>query len=295
MTQAVTINYRPIINNETSHVRKFTTTIDQLLGIMILANSLSSPHRITIELQGGGIADITQVNTLRNFGNNTNSFEYTAKLLDNDVSFNGLELIQGAIQLCLILGVDPSSVITNIQRYGVSVKINFERYFGIISLPNFTEYPDGSAILIEDTAVILSESLVDSLSKSLKECFPENEPAIIIPSEVYMITIDKTRSNIIASCVATLNAPQSIGQYANIGAYYIFNVCANTNIRGQGLAKSVMISMLNDLIGKGYNTFVLEVLPTNKVAYNLYESFGFQRVSSTNDGTDTYDLLYLKI
>lgn len=294
MTEAITIEYKPLLNTNITHRRNFTVTIDELLGIMIMAYSLSYADRITIKLQNNNFADITQAVTLPNFTNNPLIFQNTAKFMNSNVSFNGLELIQGAIQLCLILGVDPSSVITDFKTKGVPNKLSFGRYIGMISLTNFTEYNDGSPIELDDTKAILSEQLVDSLSKSLKDCFPEYPPGIIVPSELYMITTDEERSNIIASCTSTLYGPESIGEYRTVGPY-IFSVCSNSEYRGQGLAKTIMICMLNDLIGKGYRGFTLEVLPDNKVAYSLYISLGFQKVATTTSENEVYDLLYLQI
>lgn len=294
MTESITIEYKPITGSNLIHTRKITVSIDELFGIMIMANALSSPDRIIIKLQNGDIVDITQSNTSPYFGNHPNIFEHTAKFMNYDVSFNGLGLIQGAIQVCLLLGVDPSSVITNFKQKGIPNKIAFGRYIGMVSIPNFTEYNDGAAIFVSDANGILPYSLVESLSKSLKDCFPEYPAGIIVPSELYMITTDENRSDVIASCTATLHGPASIGRYKAVGPY-IFSVCANSEYRGQGLAKTVMISMLNDLISKGYRTFTLEVLPSNTVAYSLYQSLGFKKVAITKDGGHVYDLMQLTI
>lgn len=109
-----------------------------------------------------------------------------------------------------MLGVDPSSVITNFKKKGIPNKLSFGRYIGMISIPNLTEYPNGSAIFLNDTQGILSDALIDSLSRSLKDCFPEFPAGIIVPSELYMITTDENRSKVIASCTATLYGPASI-------------------------------------------------------------------------------------
>jgi RimJ/RimL family protein N-acetyltransferase len=150
---------------------------------------------------------------------------------------------------------------------------------------------------------VSSPEMVDSLINSLYQCFPEYSPSIVIPSILYILTTDESRSNIIASCNASKYSPPSIGSL-NISpelknrisrAYYISSVCASTNYRGQGLSKSVMILMLNDLISKGITSFILEVLPDNKIAYTLYQSLGFRKIASTNDNTNTYDLLFLSV
>lgn len=295
MTEAITIEYKPITGSNLIHTRKIIVNIDELFGIIIMADALSSPDRILIKLQNGNIVDITQSNTSIYFGNNPNIFEHTAKFMNYDVSFDGLGLIQGAIQVCLMLGVDPSSVITKFKKKGIQNKIKFGRYIGMVSIPNFTEYNDGAAILLSDANVILPHTLVESLSKSVEDCFPEYPAGIIVPSKLYVITTDENRSNVIASCTATLNGPASIGRYKAVGPY-IFSVCTNNEYRGQGLSKTIMISMLNDLISQGYRKFTLEVLPSNTVAYSLYQSLGFKKVATTkDDDNNIYDLLYLNI
>lgn len=315
MTEAITIVYNPIVNSNISHSKNLTVNIDQLLGLMIMSSALTSPDNISIKLFDGNIADITQIATISYFGYNPNIYDYTAKFLNYDVSFNGMELIQGGIQLCLLLGVDPSSVITDIKNHGQPIKVDFGRYLRILSVPNFTKYDNGTSVLVTDMEPIVSNLLVDSLSRSLRQCFPEFPPGIMIPSELYMITLDEYASNVIASCAATLYPPESIKQFKvppNIlvnrntssnerspivwpGSYYIFNVCSNIEYRGQGLSKAVMISMLNDLIGKGNKLFTLEVAPDNKIAHSLYQSLGFKKIGVSRDNNHTYDVLFLGV
>jgi len=296
MTESITIDYKPLIKGNIIHTRKLNITREQLFGIMIMANAITSPNNITIKLSDGNIADITQINILPYISGNPKQFEYTAEFGQKMVMFNGLELIQGAMQFCILFGIDPGSSITNIKFKGTPIELDFNRYFGMISIPNFTMYENGTVIDINLLKQITSSTLVDSLSKSLKNCFKEAYTiGITVPCEIYMITTDANRSNVIASVAATLYSPDSIGKYKQHKAYYIFNVCAKSEFRGQGLAKSIMITMLNNLINKGYKEFLLEVLPDNSIAYSLYKSLGFEKVSVIKNGTKSYDLLYLTL
>ena len=300
MTESVTITYIPLIKGTIKHTRMLLLSLDEIFGFMIAASVLSSPDRISIQLANGSVADITQVHTLpfiTGLPAGLPVYEYTATIGTQNIMSYSLELIDGAIQLCVLLGVDPGSIITNIKHRDEYVEIDYGKYYGSLSLPNFTEYPDGSSVPLDLLKYILPESLVNSLTNSLQECFPGVNAGIMLPSEVYMICSDKERSNIVASGAATLNIPDSLNEYKMMNPYYIYNVCSIIQVRGQGLAKSIMITMLNDLMSdkKGYNKFLLEVDQTNTVAYNLYISLGFHKLTSIGEDGKTYDLLLLDL
>lgn len=292
MTQTITIEYLPLLSGNVFHRRDMKVSLDELFGIMIMANVVTSPNMITIRLSNGDVVDITQIHTLPYL---TQTFDYVYKLGELNVSSNELELIQGATQLCILFGVDPSSLITDVKHRGISINIDIGKYFGNLSIYNFTEYPDGSTIHLDNIKQIISPRLVDSLMKNLAECFPGTEAGITIPSEIYMISSNMERDDIIACVYVSPYSPESIGAYTDIGAYYVYNVCADINYRGQGLAKSIMITMLNDLYSRGQTRFILEVLDSNTVAYTLYTSLGFKKISSSYEEDKTYDILYLTI
>ena len=295
MTESITIEYQPLLSGNIFHKRNLMVTPEELYGIIIMANIITTSDNITIKSRDGNVIDTGPIHTLPYLNN---KFEYTYKIGSPgiepyDVSSTGLDLIHGASQVCILFGRDPSSIITDIKYMKAPITIDFGKYYGQLSIYNFTEYPDGSAIDVDDVKYIVSPILIDSLSKSLNECFPDSVAGMIVPSEFYMITSDANRDNVIASVSACTNLPQSLGEYANISGYYIYNVCSNTDHRGQGLAKSIIITMLNDLYIKGANMFILEVLDSNIIAYTLYISLGFIKISSSYEEDKTYDVLYL--
>lgn len=293
MAESVTVEYRPLNKGNIIHTRKLQLTREQLFGLMIAAKALLSSDRIIIKLQDGGIADISKINDLPYISGDPKSFTYTGEIGHIKVMFNGIELIQGALQLCILLGMDPTVIITDIKYQGISTKLGYNYHYSVLSIPNFTNYPNGHVIHLDKLKKIISSKLIDTISLSLKECFPESQPAMIIPSEFYMMTSDEDHQNIIASVASSLYLPNSVSKYKYLNAYYIYNVCANIKYRGQGLTKSIMITMLNGIISKGHDRFLLEVAPNNTVAYTLYTSLGFKKIDTVIENNKQYDILYL--
>jgi ribosomal-protein-alanine N-acetyltransferase len=59
---------------------------------------------------------------------------------------------------------------------------------------------------------------------------------------------------------------------------HITNVAVRPNARRQGIARSLLSSVLEDGRSRGFKVVVLEVRPSNRHALRLYESFGFRVV-----------------
>ena len=59
---------------------------------------------------------------------------------------------------------------------------------------------------------------------------------------------------------------------------HITNVAVRPNARRQGIARSLLSSVLEDGRARGFKVVVLEVRPSNRHALRLYESFGFRVV-----------------
>lgn len=62
------------------------------------------------------------------------------------------------------------------------------------------------------------------------------------------------------------------------GESHILNVCVNPFLQGQGLGRLLVVHLLEVAKARQANTVFLEVRPSNKVAYALYNSLGFNEV-----------------
>lgn len=59
---------------------------------------------------------------------------------------------------------------------------------------------------------------------------------------------------------------------------HITNVAVRPDLRRQGIARSLLRTVLDDARGRKFKIVVLEVRPSNQHAVSLYESFGFRVV-----------------
>jgi [ribosomal protein S18]-alanine N-acetyltransferase len=59
---------------------------------------------------------------------------------------------------------------------------------------------------------------------------------------------------------------------------HITNVAVHPDLRRQGIARSLLRTVLEDARGRRFKIVVLEVRPSNQHAVSLYESFGFRVV-----------------
>ena len=62
------------------------------------------------------------------------------------------------------------------------------------------------------------------------------------------------------------------------GVAEIDSIAVDPNYRGQGIGKILLVKLLNAVIKRGATFVVLEVRPSNTVAFKLYEGFGFEIV-----------------
>lgn len=283
MSEIITVDYIPLNRGNFQSTKQFNVTIEELYGFAIMAKYI--PNKISIILSDNNTIDIPKISSL--------SGNYSCELKGNKVLFNNLEFIRGAITLCLLFGLDPSTHITDISYQGNLFPVDFERYISQLYIPNFTKRRnDGDVIDLQKLKMVLSSELMNSLSRNMSECFPSVNTGFIVPSDVYLMTSDSTNSNIIALTMITSFLPNSLIKYRDRGQY-IYSVCSANEYRGQGLAKSIMIAMINDYLNRNIKSFFLEVLTSNLIAYNLYTSIGFVKVDTTDNGT--YDVLHLKL
>jgi ribosomal-protein-alanine N-acetyltransferase len=62
------------------------------------------------------------------------------------------------------------------------------------------------------------------------------------------------------------------------GEAHILNVCINDGYRGRGLARKLMLYLLDRARAAGMSEAFLEVRPSNTAAAGLYHSLGFEQV-----------------
>ena len=73
------------------------------------------------------------------------------------------------------------------------------------------------------------------------------------------------------------------------GIWYIFNeghitnVAVHSDYRGYGIGKKLLDYDLKQAVGNGINAITLEVIPSNKVAIEMYTKFGFEAVGKRKD------------
>ena len=65
---------------------------------------------------------------------------------------------------------------------------------------------------------------------------------------------------------------------AGAGEAHILNVCIRDEYRGRGLARKVLVYLLDRARASGMYAAFLEVRPSNKAAARLYQSMGFEQV-----------------
>lgn len=291
MTEFITITYKPIMYSETNNLQSFIVTPEKLLGMILMAGQLSSPERISIKKSNGDIIDTVASLTLPNVITDLPDpqYNYTVFLNQLKVQFQDLDFIRGAVAICILLGVNPATTITQIKNKGQISNFKFDYYLGNISVPG-----EGYSIPLDELLFITNPGTVESLSKSLYDCF-HVQAGIIAPSNLYIITQDANYIDIVASAAVTSVAARVPAYYRIPGMQYIYNVCVGSEYRGQGLGKSILIALINGLINEGASAFTLEVDPDNLPAYKLYTSLGFFKIDETHEQDKTYDLLYLSV
>lgn len=274
--QIVTIRYKPLIKGDVFHSRKFRLSVRQLYGTLIMAYALyrNNVDVIAIIFDDGEEVDITTILELPYFNY---IYEFAAEFNNITISFDDKEIIQGAVQLCVLFGIDPSVVITNVRYNNRPFGVNFRRYYSVISLANTSKYPDGTIVEFDEVRSDNKDTLT-SLENMLNMCFEGMNVGVALPGDAYIITSDPERKHVIATCYINAHLPPSYTQYEN--AYFISNVCTSNDVRGYGLSKSIIVSMLNEKISEGINTFVLGVDPDNDIAYRLYTELGFVKIES---------------
>lgn len=99
--------------------------------------------------------------------------------------------------------------------------------------------------------------------------------------------IDSYTDKIIANAEFMVERDKGfISYYANdltAKKAYITMVIVNKEYRGKQIGKKLLNKVLEDLRSKGFLSCQLEVDKYNCIAYNLYASFGFFKISEDNN------------
>lgn len=279
MKEIVTIIYKPILYKDTTNSQSLSVSRDQISNITNISHILN--RVIDIKREKSDIFHET------NISNN-----YLCNLNGVRILFNDLNFIEISTQICILFGLDPSTQITDIKYKGEPLDINFNRYYNKLIIPNLisSKYVD-----IEELDHLIDSSLIASILRICYDCFKINKIFVIIPTYIYTITTNRADNNVISMLCVTKKIPQYFLTIVCPESYYIFNVCTDTRYRNQGLAKSLLINMLNDLIESGAKSFALSVSPDNFTAYKLYLSLGFEKIHSYMQNKIMFDLLALTI
>lgn len=278
----VTIEYIPLIKGNVVHTKQLNVTQEELDGITLMALLLKDVYYIKVTLSNGEPAVHMHEDG-----------SYSAKILGRTINFNDLDMIGGVILVCLLFGFPPIDIIKDIRQDGDSIDIDLDYYFSYFHIDNLFGVPDGVALSTEHIRKLGLAATIDSITELFQECFPGVSAGITVPSDVFIISVVPDHKEVVAICVVDPYLPTFIkGTYE--GAYHISDVCTGAMYRGRGLAKSLLVCMLNNLINKGITKFILEVLQDNTAAYSLYTSLGFKKIQTYQDGK-SYDVLMLDL
>lgn len=252
------ISYQPITGVSAISTRYYNIDELTLSGMVFTALQLIGPARIMFQRDTKELIDLYQVSEM-DFSN----------------LYQTNEFINGIREMSFLLGVDPSVLVEG---------WTFDYKLQKITLDNNTWYPNGTTVDMNELYFERKEEMILLLTN----CFPEaSSPGITVPSMMYLYL---QNDNLIAITMATDSMPDYLSY---LDGWYLFNVCTDSHYQGRGIAKSLLICMINDLILKGSYSFILEVDITNLRAYKLYTTLGFIKINSTSHNDKFHDVLQL--
>jgi hypothetical protein len=247
---------------------------ENLAGFLLMASKII--HSSQIEIKGIPI----DVDPYLGEGN----FKYSAIFLNLVVQFNTLDGFQGAIFICNLLGKSWEDFILDIKFNNISIGITSRNYFGRIVL-----YQKGNMIDIRELPQYnVNLMTTDSLIRNSLECF-DLYSGFYLPSNIYFSSADIFHRDIIASAAITQNNFMLPRQYRN--GLYIYNVCTYSPYRRQGIMKSILIMMINDILKSDMNANIYLEVEHHTGAYELYTSLGFYKVDEINEPGKSYHLM----
>jgi len=143
------------------------------------------------------------------------------------------------------------------------------------------------SIEISSASTIYQTSLIGELTSMYEDCFHRRVTHLTFlpPSTLFVMASDPGYTNLIASAVVS---------YANPDHAYIFNVCTRSAYRGRGYMRTLLTTLI-DQTQEQYPglPIYLEVEPNNIPAKRLYESLGFEYISTVKEGRKVYEVMQL--
>jgi ribosomal protein S18 acetylase RimI-like enzyme len=252
------ITYQPITGVSATSTRHYEIDELTLSGMIFAGLQLIGAHRIVFERDNKEIIDLQRVSEL----------DFTNLYQTN-------EFLYGIREMSFLLGVDPSILVEG---------WTFDYKLQKIILPNNTWYANGTTVDINE----LDFERRDNMSPLLNKCFPEaSSVGITVPCTMYLYL---QNDNLVAVTMATDSMPHYLSY---LDGWYLFNVCTDSHYQGRGIAKSLLICAINDLISLGVRSLILEVNITNIRAYRLYTTLGFVKIKSIKHDGKIHDVLQL--
>ncbi|MGM0369683.1 MAG: GNAT family N-acetyltransferase [Bacillota bacterium] len=94
-------------------------------------------------------------------------------------------------------------------------------------------------------------------------------PPLIYHGAIYMAMVDKKPVAVI----------EYMRDFNEVGTAYLYGLAVDKDYRGQGIGKKLLDDSLNKLKEHKINRVELTVEPDNKVAIDLYQQFGFEKIA----------------
>lgn len=279
------ITYQPFVNKLISDTGtqniNITLTNENLAGLILMSSQIINTQNIIIN--GHQTIDVN-----RYLGEG--QLPYSAKFKNVKVQFNSLEFIQGAILICNLLGKSWQNLI-----YAPHLRLISNSYLGRILILGSGELLSNSPLSLCDNGQNIDirqlpqygVNLIttNALIRDMLDCFGILV-GFYLPSNIYTVSTDLNNQDVVASASVTTQNPNFLN------SYLIYNACTYSQYKRQGLMKSILIMMINELLMVNLNSDIyLEVDPQNAGAVGLYTSLGFRKVRETTYENKVFNVM----
>lgn len=265
-----TIFYQPFTNKALggSGTQKINVTLnnENLAGLLLMSNQIINNQNINI------IGNLTfDINQYLGKG----KLPYNAKFKNLEVQFNSLDGIQGAILICNLLGKDWRNIIEAPQ-----LGLTSSTYLGKILISDHDNFINIQQLPQKGVDYMTTNSLI----QDMLDCFGQLA-GFFLPSNIYTVSTDPNNQNVVTSASVSITQNNQTLPIQFRDGYLIYNACTHSNYKRQGLMKSVLIMLINEILSMNPKSNIyLEVDPNNNAAISLYTSLGFQKVGENTYG-----------